>query len=170
MDPHYSSGVYNKLLPAGEHARSDHRKAVEVMADANCFYWNSDSSFDQGACEVESAAEDWGYSVAEVNSASNAVEVACVRPATCSLVNAVASGRDPLTVTGTRLPSGASAFWFGRNNGVVDVYGRLAGPAPGQYTFVNGAGMAGGYQRVVQIRNSVGQTICTSNAITTTLQ
>lgn len=175
MDPHFSSGVYNRAfyLLASKPGWNV-RKAFEVMADANRFYWTSGSSFSDGACGVENAAEDRDYVVADVSSAFSRVGVACIRPATCALSNATASvpagGSTTLTITGTGLPPAATAHWYGRKNGAVDVYGRLAGPAPGQYVFANGSGMAGTYQRAAQIRNSVGQTVCTTNAVTIEFQ
>ena len=175
MDPHFSSGVYNRAFYLlATKPGWNVRKAFEVMADANRFYWSSGSSFNEGACGVENAAEDRGYTVADVSSAFSSVGVACIRPATCSLANATTSvppgASTTLTITGSGLPTGATAYWYGRKNGVVDVYGRLAGPAPGQYAFVNGTGMAGSYQRAAQIRNSVGQTVCTTNAVTVEFQ
>jgi Zn-dependent metalloprotease len=78
MDPHYSSGVYNKAfyLLATSSGWST-RKAFEVMADANQLYWTADSTFDQGACGVEKAAVNRGYDVAKVTAAFQAVGVSC---------------------------------------------------------------------------------------------
>jgi Zn-dependent metalloprotease len=47
------------------------------MADANRLYWSANSTFNQGACGVESAAGNRGYSVADVTSAFSAVGVSC---------------------------------------------------------------------------------------------
>ena len=78
MDVHYSSGVYNKAfyLLAGT-AGWNTQTAFEVMALANQVYWTSGSTFDEGACGVESAAGDKGYTVADVTAAFASVGVAC---------------------------------------------------------------------------------------------
>ncbi len=78
MDVHYSSGVYNKafyLLATTSGWNT--RKAFEIMSLANQVYWSSNSDFNQGACGVESAAEDKGYNKADVTAAFSAVGVAC---------------------------------------------------------------------------------------------
>lgn len=78
MDVHYSSGVYNKAfyLLASKQGWSV-RTAFEVMYRANDLYWTSNSSFDAGACGVESAAGDLGYSVSDVTAAFASVGVSC---------------------------------------------------------------------------------------------
>jgi vibriolysin len=78
MDVHYSSGVYNKAFhllstTAGWNVQS----AFATMALANQTYWTASSTFDAGACGVQSAAGDKGYSVADVTAAFAAVGVAC---------------------------------------------------------------------------------------------
>ncbi|NQZ07352.1 MAG: M4 family metallopeptidase [Algicola sp.] len=78
QDVHYTSGVYNKAFynlatTAGWNTQS----AFAVMALANQTYWTANSTFDAGACGVESAADDKGYSVADVTAAFAAVGVAC---------------------------------------------------------------------------------------------
>ena len=78
MDVHYSSGVYNKAFYLlATTSGWDTRKAFEIMSLANQVYWSSNSNFNQGACGVESAAEDKGYSKADVTAAFAAVGVAC---------------------------------------------------------------------------------------------
>ena len=81
LDVHYSSGVYNKAfyLLANKPGWNT-RKAFEVMADANRLYWKNDSTFDEGACGVEKAAENRGYPKADVTSAFSEVGVGCVVP------------------------------------------------------------------------------------------
>lgn len=78
MDVHYSSGVYNKafFLLANKTGWNT-RKAFEIFTLANQAYWTANSTFDQGACGVESAAEDKGYSKADVTDAFASVGVAC---------------------------------------------------------------------------------------------
>ncbi len=78
MDVHHSSGVYNRaffLL-----ANSDGwgvKEAFSVFTKANQDYWSASSTFDQGACGVEEAADDLGFNVAAVTNAFAAVGVAC---------------------------------------------------------------------------------------------
>ncbi|MEW6989780.1 M4 family metallopeptidase [Colwelliaceae bacterium 6441] len=78
MDVHYSSGVYNKAfyLLANTSGWST-QKAFEIFLAANQVYWNPTTNFNQGACGVESAAGDLGYSVSDVSNAFAAVGVAC---------------------------------------------------------------------------------------------
>ncbi len=78
MDPHYSSGVYNKAFYLLATTSSwDTPKAFKVMARANAEYWTSSSTYDEGACGVETATGDLGYSVADATAAFAAVGVSC---------------------------------------------------------------------------------------------
>ncbi|MDO8177458.1 MAG: M4 family metallopeptidase [Undibacterium sp.] len=105
LDVHYSSGVYNKAFYLlATKAGWNTRKAFEVMADANHLYWTASSTFNQGACGVEKAATNRGYTVADVTAAFQAVGVSCatVPPAGGTVLT---SG---VTVTGITLAKGAS--------------------------------------------------------------
>jgi len=78
LDVHYSSGVYNKafyLLAT----TSDWtvREAFGVMLRANDLYWTAGSTFNAGACGVQSSAGDLGLNVSEVTTAFAAVGVSC---------------------------------------------------------------------------------------------
>ena len=78
MDVHYSSGVYNKafyLLATTSGWNT--RKAFEIFSLANQTYWTANSTFNEGACGVESAADDKGYTKADVTAAFSAVGVSC---------------------------------------------------------------------------------------------
>ena len=78
LDVHYSSGVYNKafyLLATGSGWNT--KKAFQVFARANQLYWTSSSSFDQGACGVQTAASDLGFLASDVSNAFSAVGVSC---------------------------------------------------------------------------------------------
>ncbi|WDE05336.1 M4 family metallopeptidase [Thalassomonas viridans] len=78
LNVHYSSGVYNKAFHLlATTAGWDTKKAFQVMAKANQTYWTANSTFDEGACGVESAAEDLGHSKADVTAAFDAVGVVC---------------------------------------------------------------------------------------------
>lgn len=78
LDVHYSSGVYNRafyLLATSEDWSVE--KAFGVMLRANELYWTANSTFDEGACGVESAATDLGLSAADVTTAFAGVGVNC---------------------------------------------------------------------------------------------
>ncbi len=78
MDVHYSSGVYNKAFCLlAKTAGWDTRKAFQVFALANKTYWTATSTFNTGACGVESAATDLAYAKADVTAAFTGVGVSC---------------------------------------------------------------------------------------------
>ena len=78
MDVHYSSGVYNKAfyLLATKPGWGT-VKAFQVFARANRDYWTASSTFNQGACGVQTAATDLGFTVADVTAAFASVGVSC---------------------------------------------------------------------------------------------
>ena len=49
----------------------------QVFTDANLMYWNPTSTMHCGACGVETAASDRGYSKADVTAAFSVVGVNC---------------------------------------------------------------------------------------------
>ncbi len=70
LDVHYSSGVYNRAFcTLATSSGWDTRMAFEVFHDANAVYWTPTETFDSGACGVEQAATDRGYSEADVEAA-----------------------------------------------------------------------------------------------------
>ncbi|RZA19922.1 MAG: hypothetical protein EOP93_07460 [Lysobacteraceae bacterium] len=78
MDPHYSSGVYNKafyLLATTSGWGT--KKAFQVFARANRDYWTANSTWNNGACGVETAATDLGFTKADVTAAFAGVGVSC---------------------------------------------------------------------------------------------
>lgn len=78
MDVHYSSGVYNKAFYLlATKAGWNTKMAFQVFADANRLYWTSGSTFNQGACGVETAAVNRGFSKADVTAAFSSVGVSC---------------------------------------------------------------------------------------------
>jgi pseudolysin/vibriolysin len=78
LDVHYSSGVYNKsFCLLAKTSGWDVKKAFQVYALANKSYWTATSTFNSGACGVESAATDLGYNANDVIAAFNGVGVAC---------------------------------------------------------------------------------------------
>jgi vibriolysin len=78
LDVHYSSGVYNKsFCLLAKTSGWDVKKAFQVFALANKSYWTASSTFNSGACGVESAATDLGYSAANVATAFTGVGVTC---------------------------------------------------------------------------------------------
>ncbi|KAF0811398.1 hypothetical protein IGB42_04164 [Andreprevotia sp. IGB-42] len=92
---------------------------------------------------------------------------------TCSLSGPsyVATGGNwTYVVSGNNLPSGAQGRWYGTKNGTQDAAGAAAGAVPASFTFTNGAGSTGNYVRYMQIVNSGGTLVCTTNSVSTTLQ
>lgn len=80
LDVHYSSGVYNRAFTVlAGHWNT--QKAFEVMADANRFYWTSNTTFDEAACGVIDAAKARGYDRASVE---DAMKVVGVKTAQCT--------------------------------------------------------------------------------------
>lgn len=78
MNVHYSSGVYNKAFcTLAKTSNWNTKKAFEVFARANAMYWTATSTFNSGACGVENAADDYGYSRSDVVAAFNVVGVTC---------------------------------------------------------------------------------------------
>ena len=78
LDVHYSSGVYNKAFcTLAKTSGWGVPKAFKVFARANANYWTASSTFNSGACGVQTAASDLGYSVADVTAAFTAVGVTC---------------------------------------------------------------------------------------------
>ena len=78
LDVHYSSGVYNKAFwKLATTTGWTTAKAFKVFARANALYWTASSTFNSGACGVETAATDLGYTVADVTAAFTLVGVSC---------------------------------------------------------------------------------------------
>ena len=141
MDVHYSSGVYNKafynlaIKPGWGTV-----KAFQVFARANRDYWTASSTFNQGACGVQTAATDLGFTVADVTSAFSAVGVSCATtpPPTGGgvLTNGVAktgqSGAAGASLSYTMVvPAGATGLKFVTSGGTgdADLYAKF-GSAP----------------------------------------
>ncbi len=110
LDVHLSSGVYNKafyLLATKPGWTTP--TAFKAFARANDLYWTPSSTFNTGACGVETAATDLGYVKADVTAAFAAVGVSCATtppppPPGGSLTNGVAK-------TGISAATGASASY-----------------------------------------------------------
>jgi vibriolysin len=78
LDVHYSSGVYNKAYcTLAKSSNWNTHKAFEVFERANAMYWTATATYNSGACGVENAADDYGYSRSDVVAAFNAVGVTC---------------------------------------------------------------------------------------------
>lgn len=73
---HFTSGVYNKAFYLLANTKNwDVKKAFDVMVQANISYWTPNSTFDQGACGVKLAAQDYGYNTQDVVDAFKKVGV-----------------------------------------------------------------------------------------------
>jgi len=78
MDPHLSSGVYNKAFYLLATTKGwDTKKAFDVMYYANLNFWTPTSSFDKAACGAVASAYILGYSEPDVINALSAVGVKC---------------------------------------------------------------------------------------------
>jgi vibriolysin len=78
LDVHLSSGVYNRAFYLLSTTNGwSVETAFGTMLRANDLYWTSGSTFNAGACGVESAAGDLGYNVADVTAAFATVGVTC---------------------------------------------------------------------------------------------
>ena len=143
LDVHYSSGVYNKAFcTLAKKTGWSTQKAFQVFARANASYWTASSTFNQGACGVETAATDLGYTKADVTAAFTAVGVSCAGggggTGTVVLnVNlpAVATGGVSSNYTYT-IPSGTTKLVVAISGGTgdADLYVR-AGAAPTTTTY-----------------------------------
>jgi hypothetical protein len=141
LDVHYSSGVYNKsFCLLAKTSGWDTKKAFQAYALANKVYWTATSTFNSGACGVESAATDMGYNKNDVIAAFNAVGVTCPGTggggSTSGLQNGVAvtglsaakGGSLNYTVT---VPAGSGTLTIATSGGTgdADLYVKL-GSAP----------------------------------------
>jgi vibriolysin len=78
LDVHLSSGVYNKAFYLLSMTNGwSVEEAFGVMLRANDMYWTASSTFNAGACGVESAAADLGLNSSDVTAAFSAVGVNC---------------------------------------------------------------------------------------------
>ena len=126
MDVHYTSGVYNKAFCLlAKTSGWDVKKAFQVFALANKSYWTATSTFNSGACGVESAATALGYSANNVITAFSGVGVTCPGGGggggTTELQNNAA-------VTGVSAATGADSDYFitvpaGATNLVMSISG-----------------------------------------------
>ena len=129
LDVHYSSGVYNKAFcTLAKTAGWTTPKAFGVFARANALYWTASSTFNSGACGVETAATDLGYTKADVTAAFTAVGVSCAGGGgggTTALTNGVAK-TGLAAATGAYLkftlavPAGATGLKFVMSGGTGD--------------------------------------------------
>jgi vibriolysin len=129
LDVHYSSGVYNKAFcTLAKTAGWNTQKAFQVFARANRDYWTASTNYNQGACGVETAATDLGYTKADVTAAFTGVGVSCTGGGgggTTALTKGVPVTGQSAT-TGNSLnytlvvPAGASNLSFNLSGGTGD--------------------------------------------------
>lgn len=128
MDVHYSSGVYNKAFcTLAKKAGWNTQKAFQVFARANRDYWTASSTFNQGACGVETAATDLGYTKADVTAAFTAVGVSCAGGGGGGgtltkgvTVTGLSASTGSEVVYTLQVPSGASNLVFTMSGGTGD--------------------------------------------------
>lgn len=76
MDVHFTSGIYNRFFYIlANTANWDVKKTFGLMVHANRYYWTANSSFNEGACNVMSAAKQLQYDVEDVRKAFDEVKV-----------------------------------------------------------------------------------------------
>ena len=76
MDPHHSSGVYNRLFYLlATQSDWDVRKAFQLMIKANMDYWTPYSNFETGGCGMLYAANDLEYATNDVKQALSLVGI-----------------------------------------------------------------------------------------------
>ena len=145
MDVHYSSGVYNKAFYLiASTSGWNVRMAFDIFVKANQDYWTASTNFDQGACGVESATSDLGYTVADVTAAFDQVGVYCDGPPPVDDTE-LQNGVPQSGLSGAQsseiffyidVPSGASNLQFVINGGTgdADMYTRFGSkPTTGTY-------------------------------------
>jgi len=76
VEAHYSSGIFNKLFYLLSNSPGwDVKKAFDVMVHANRYYWTPTSTFQEAACGVIHAAEDYQYPISPVKHAIHEVKI-----------------------------------------------------------------------------------------------
>lgn len=76
LDVHYSSGVYNRAFYLLANSNGWNTKtAFQAFALANQLYWGVNTTYDEGACGVMKAAEDYGFDTTDVSAAFTTVGV-----------------------------------------------------------------------------------------------
>ena len=105
------------------------QKAFKVFARANDLYWTASSTFNQAACGTETAAQDLGFTKADVTAAFTSVGVSCATtpPPTGGgvLTNGVAkTGQAGAAGSSTNytlvVPAGATGLKFVTSGGTGD--------------------------------------------------
>ena len=129
MDVHNSSGVYNKAFwKLATTAGWSTPQAFKVFARANALYWTPSSTYNTGACGVETAATDLGFIKADVTAAFTLVGVSCAGGGgggTTALSNGVAvTGIGAATGAYAKytlvVPAGATGLQFVMSGGTGD--------------------------------------------------
>ncbi len=129
MDVHYSSGVYNKAfyllaIKPGWNTQ----KAFQVFARANRDYWTPSTNFNTGACGVQTATTDLGFTVADVTAAFTSVGVSCgsTPPPTGGVLTKGVAVTGLSATTGNSInytmvvPAGSSNLTFTTSSGTGD--------------------------------------------------
>jgi hypothetical protein len=130
LNVHYSSGVYNKAFYVlATTAGWNTEMAFKAFAKANQDYWTPSTDFYDGACGVESAAGDLGYTVADVTAAFESVDSECgggpepptVEPLTKGVPETgLAAGSGQALYFSLDVPAGASNLTFTMSGGTGD--------------------------------------------------
>ncbi|KJZ14291.1 hemagglutinin [Marinomonas sp. S3726] len=76
LNVHYSSGVYNRAFYLLANTNGWNTKtAFQAFALANQLYWGVNTTYDEGACGVMKAADDYGFDTTDVEAAFTTVGV-----------------------------------------------------------------------------------------------
>lgn len=76
LNVHLTSGIFNKVFYLlGTSPGWDTKKAFNVMVNANINYWTANTTFDEAACGVMKATQDYHYDTSAVSSAMSVVGI-----------------------------------------------------------------------------------------------
>lgn len=75
-EAHASAGVFNRVFYLLANSKNwDIRKAFNVMVQANRYYWVENTTFEQAACGVVKATNDYKYDLATVTNAFAKIDI-----------------------------------------------------------------------------------------------
>ena len=143
INVHHSSGVYNKAFCNLARTRGwNTPTAFKVFARANALYWTPSSTFDSGACGVQTAATDLGLKADPVKAAFASVGVSCLASSAAAgnsiggpltkgvkVTDIAATGGTSVLYT-LSVPAGAGHLFFAQWGGLgdADLYVKRGSP------------------------------------------
>ncbi len=159
LDVHYSSGIYNKAFyNLATKPGWNTQKAFQVFARANDLYWTASTNFNQGVCGVQTAAQDYGYSVANVTEAFTAVGATCnvTPPSGCGLLQpgSTLSGNQSVTSC-----DGRFTLVMQQGDGNLVLYQNGVGALWANYVFGSGHALTMQYDGNLVVYNGAQQAV-----------